>query len=47
MVKDWQGNGELLHDGENGLIAINFFVIGVAMVNSSTIFNFFAIEPIP
>jgi hypothetical protein len=27
MVKDWQGNGKLLHDGENGLIAIDFFVI--------------------
>jgi hypothetical protein len=27
MVKDWQGNGELLHNGENGLIAIYFFAI--------------------
>ncbi len=27
MVKDWQGNGEPLHDGENGLIAIYFFTI--------------------
>jgi hypothetical protein len=25
MVKDWQGNGKLLHDGENGLIPIDFF----------------------
>jgi hypothetical protein len=27
MVKDWQGNRELLHNGENGLIAIDFFEI--------------------
>ncbi len=27
MVKDWQGNGKLLHNGENGLIAIYFFAI--------------------
>jgi hypothetical protein len=27
MVEDWQGNGELLHYGENGLIAIYFFAI--------------------
>ena len=27
MVKDWQGDGKLLHDGENGLIAIDFFAI--------------------
>jgi hypothetical protein len=27
MVEDWQGNGELLHNGENGLIAIDFFSI--------------------
>ncbi len=27
MVKDRQGNGELLHDGKNGLIAIYFFAI--------------------
>jgi hypothetical protein len=27
MVKDWHGNGELLHHGENGLIAIDFFAI--------------------
>jgi hypothetical protein len=27
MVKDRQGNGELLHDGESELIAIYFFVI--------------------
>ncbi len=27
MVKDQQGNGKLLHDGENGLIAIYFFAI--------------------
>jgi hypothetical protein len=27
MVKDRQGNGKLLHNGENGLIAIFFFAI--------------------
>ncbi len=27
MVEDRQGNGKLLHDGENGLIAIYFFAI--------------------
>jgi hypothetical protein len=27
MVKDWQGNGKLLHNGKNGLIAIYFFAI--------------------
>jgi hypothetical protein len=27
MVEDWQGNGKLLHNGENGLIAIYFFGI--------------------
>ncbi len=27
MVKDQHGNGELLHNGENGLIAIYFFAI--------------------
>jgi hypothetical protein len=27
MVEDRQGNGKLLHNGENGLIAIYFFVI--------------------
>jgi hypothetical protein len=27
MVEDWQGNDKLLHDGENGLIAIDFFAI--------------------
>jgi hypothetical protein len=27
IVKDWQGNGKLLHNGENGLIAIYFFAI--------------------
>ncbi len=27
MVKDRQGNGKLLHNGENGLIAIYFFAI--------------------
>jgi hypothetical protein len=26
-VEDWQGNGEILYDGENGLIAICFFAI--------------------
>ncbi len=27
MVEDWQGNGKLLHNEENGLIAIYFFAI--------------------
>jgi hypothetical protein len=27
MVEDRQGNGKLLHNGENGLIAIYFFAI--------------------
>jgi hypothetical protein len=44
MVKDRQGNGKLLHYGENGLIAIDFFMIERQYGNGdfSTILNFLA-----
>jgi hypothetical protein len=47
MVEGWQGNGKLLHDGENGLIAIYFFAIEQRCGNGELlkILNFFAIEP--
>ncbi len=32
MVEDRQGNGKLLHDGENGLIAIYFYFFKVEQV---------------
>jgi hypothetical protein len=40
MVKDRQGNVELLHDGENGLIAIYFFGIEQWCGNGELLNNF-------
>jgi hypothetical protein len=39
MVEDWQGNGKLLHNGENGLIAIYFFTIGQRCGNGELLNN--------
>jgi hypothetical protein len=40
MVEDQQGNGKLLHDGENGLIAIYFFAIEQRCGNGELLNNF-------
>jgi hypothetical protein len=51
MVENWQGNGKLLHDGENGLIAIYFFAIerqcgyGELLNNSQFLCNRATVSP--